>query len=108
MYIYIYTNMYIFMDYSVMRFETEEGFGTLEISLLYDPVAQCLQCKVERALGLKPMDIHDLADPFCKITILPVGMGTNIKPIRTKTVHKTRDPVFNETVNFYVSRDADV
>ncbi|XP_015174553.1 PREDICTED: uncharacterized protein LOC107065408 isoform X1 [Polistes dominula] len=90
------------------RSETEESFGTLEISLLYDPVAQCLQCKVERALGLKPMDIHDLADPFCKITILPMGMGTNIKPIRTKTVHKTRDPVFNETVNFYVSRDADM
>ncbi|XP_047344321.1 rabphilin-1-like isoform X1 [Vespa velutina] len=96
-------------DYlEMMRSKTEEGFGTLEISLLYDPVAQCLQCKVERALGLKPMDIHDLADPFCKITILPVGMGTNIKPIRTKTVHKTRDPVFNETVNFYVSRDADM
>ncbi|KAL2746144.1 rabphilin-1-like isoform X1 [Vespula maculifrons] len=96
-------------DYlEIMRSEMEESFGTLEISLLYDPVAQCLQCKVERALGLKPMDIHDLADPFCKITILPVGIGTIIKPTRTKTVHKTRDPVFNETVNFYVSRDADM
>lgn len=54
------------------------------------------------------MDIHDLADPFCKINILPVGTGTNIKVVRTKTVHKTRDPVFNETVNFYVSREADM
>ncbi|KAG7205152.1 hypothetical protein KM043_005519 [Ampulex compressa] len=88
--------------------EMVQDYGTLEVSLRYDPAAQCLQCKVERARGLRPMDIHGLADPFCKLNILPIGKVATPRRLRTKTVHKTRDPEFNETVNFYGTTETDV
>lgn len=53
------------------------------------------------------MDIQGLADPFCKLNILPVGKASTSR-LRTKTVHKTRDPEFNETVNFYGTTETDV
>nr|XP_033341825.1 synaptotagmin-like protein 4 [Megalopta genalis] len=86
----------------------EENYGTLEISLQYDPADQCLQCKVERARGLRPMDIHGLADPFCKLNILPIDPVANTERLRTKTVHKTRNPEFNETLNFYGTTETDI
>ncbi|XP_076664027.1 rabphilin-3A isoform X3 [Andrena cerasifolii] len=88
--------------------EAKQNYGTLEVSLRYDPAVQCLQCKVERARGLRPMDIHGLADPFCKLNILPVETVTTTKRLRTKTVHKTRDPEFNETLNFYGTTETDI
>lgn len=88
--------------------ETRQNYGTLEISLRYDPIIQCLQCKVERARGLQPMDIYDLADPFCKLNILPVNSIAITKRLRTKTIHKTRDPEFNETLNFYGTTETDI
>lgn len=88
--------------------EMGQNYGTLEVSLRYDPVVQCLQCKVERARGLQPMDIHGLADPFCKLNILPIETVSTTKRLRTKTVHKTRDPEFNETLNFYGTAETDV
>ncbi|KYN02637.1 Double C2-like domain-containing protein beta [Cyphomyrmex costatus] len=53
------------------------------------------------------MDIQGLADPFCKLNILPVGKASTSRRLRTKTVHKTRDPEFNETVNFYGTTETD-
>ncbi|XP_029158179.1 rabphilin-3A isoform X2 [Nylanderia fulva] len=88
--------------------ETGQDYGTLEVSLRYDPADQCLQCKVERARRLIPMDIQGLADPFCKLNILPVGKIATSSRLRTKTVHKTRDPEFNETVNFYGTTETDI
>lgn len=54
------------------------------------------------------MDIQGLADPFCKLNILPVRKASTSRRLRTKTVHKTRDPEFNETVNFYGTTETDV
>ncbi|CAK9832833.1 Double C2-like domain-containing protein beta [Anthophora retusa] len=88
--------------------EIGQNYGTLEVSLRYDPAAQCLQCKVERARGLRPMDIHGLADPFCKLNILPIDTVATTKRLRTKTVHKTRNPEFNETLNFYGTTETDI
>ncbi|EZA56948.1 hypothetical protein DMN91_000764 [Ooceraea biroi] len=88
--------------------ETGQDYGTLEVSLRYDPADQCLQCKVERARRLMPMDIQGLADPFCKLNILPVGKAATSRRLRTKTVHKTRDPEFNEIVNFYGTTETDI
>lgn len=92
----------------ILKSETGQDYGTLEVSLRYDPADHCLQCKVERARRLKPMDIQGLADPFCKLNILPVGKASTSRRLRTKTVHKTRDPEFNETVNFYGTTETDV
>ncbi|XP_018054000.1 PREDICTED: rabphilin-3A [Atta colombica] len=88
--------------------ETGQDYGILEVSLRYDPADQCLQCKVERARRLRPMDIQGLADSFCKLNILPVGKASTSRRLRTKTVHKTRDPEFNETVNFYGTTETDI
>ncbi|KAG5324861.1 DOC2B protein, partial [Pseudoatta argentina] len=88
--------------------ETGQDYGILEVSLRYNPADQCLQCKVERARRLRPMDIQGLADPFCKLNILPVGKASTSRRLRTKTVHKTRDPEFNETVNFYGTMETDI
>lgn len=85
-----------------------DGFGTLEVSLLYDLAAQYLQCRVQRARGLRPMDIHGLTDSFCKLNILPVAIGSPSQRLRTKTVHKTRDPEYNETLTFYGITETDV
>lgn len=52
------------------------------------------------------MDINGLADPFCKLNILPnAKMSTRL---RTKTVHKTRNPEFNEKLTFYDIRESDL
>jgi hypothetical protein len=54
------------------------------------------------------MDIQGLADPFCKLNILPTEKATTNWLLRTKTVHKTCDPEFKETVNFYGIMETDV
>lgn len=101
-------NQIILPRLQMSEHEMGQNYGTLEVSLRYDPVVQCLQCKVERARGLQPMDIHGLADPFCKLNILPIETVSTTKRLRTKTVHKTRDPEFNETLNFYGTAETDI
>lgn len=52
------------------------------------------------------MDINGLSDPFCKLNILPnAKMSTRL---RTKTVHKTRNPEFNENLTFYDITETDL
>ncbi|XP_046410620.1 rabphilin-3A isoform X3 [Neodiprion fabricii] len=92
----------------IVRGLAGDGYGTLEVSLLYDPAAQYLQCRVQRARGLRPMDIHGLTDSFCKLNILPIAIGSPSQRLRTKTVHKTRDPEYNEMVTFYGITETDM
>ncbi|OXA64450.1 Rab effector Noc2 [Folsomia candida] len=49
--------------------------------------------------GLTPMDIDDLADAYCLLKLIPARFQGGHH--RTKTVHKTLNPIFNETVTFY-------
>ncbi|GJQ79793.1 Rph [Trypoxylus dichotomus] len=77
----------------------DTSMGIIELSLSYDPVTVTLHCTVYRAKNLIPMDINGLADPFCKLNILP-NAKTSTR-LRTKTVHKTRNPEFNENLTFY-------
>ncbi|KAK9746657.1 C2 domain [Popillia japonica] len=77
----------------------DTSMGIIELSLSYDPVTITLHCTVYRAKNLIPMDINGLADPFCKLNILP-NAKTSTR-LRTKTVHKTRNPEFNENLTFY-------
>ncbi|PNF18915.1 hypothetical protein B7P43_G01387, partial [Cryptotermes secundus] len=86
--------------------ENTVNLGTLELTLLYNPMKAALTCSLHRAKGLRPMDINGLSDPFCRLTILPTGGKSN--RLRTKTVHKTRNPEFNETLTFYGVTDGDV
>lgn len=77
----------------------DSSLGLVELSLTYDPNNSTLHCTVYRAKNLIPMDINGLADPFCKLNILP-NARTSTR-LRTKTVHKTRNPEFNENLTFY-------
>ncbi|KAJ9582353.1 hypothetical protein L9F63_003313 [Diploptera punctata] len=82
------------------------NLGTLEMTLLYDSMADALHCSLHPSNGLRAMDINGLSDPFCRLTILPTGGKSN--RLRTKTVHKTRNPEFNETLTFYSVADDDI
>ncbi|XP_069680123.1 rabphilin-3A isoform X2 [Periplaneta americana] len=92
------------IDPSLM--ENSLNLGTLELTLLYDHMAATLTCSLHRAKGLRPMDINGLSDPFCRLNILPTGGKSN--RLRTKTVHKTRNPEFNEILTFYAVTDGDI
>lgn len=80
--------------------------GTIELTIHYDSFSNVLHCTVHRAKNLTPMDINGLSDPFCKLNILPTNNPST--RLRTKTVHKTRNPEFNETVTFYGITDNDI
>ncbi|KAK4877923.1 hypothetical protein RN001_010429 [Aquatica leii] len=80
--------------------------GTIELALTYHPDNLTLHCSVYRAKNLIPMDINGLADPFCKLNILPDAK--TYTRLRTKTVHKSRNPEFNENLTFYEINEKDL
>ncbi|CAH0685770.1 unnamed protein product [Chilo suppressalis] len=85
----------------------DAGFGTLEIKLAYDNATSSLAVTVLRARGLIGMDMTGLSDPFCRLEVLP-REGTYSNRLRTKTVHKTKNPEFNETVHFFGITESDL
>nr|XP_022906432.1 synaptotagmin-like protein 2 [Onthophagus taurus] len=84
----------------------DASMGLIELSLNYDPMSYILHCTVYRAKNLEAMDINGLADPFCKLNILPNEKEST--RLRTKTVHKTRNPEFNENLTFYNLSEEDL
>ncbi|XP_013184078.2 rabphilin-3A [Amyelois transitella] len=85
----------------------DAGFGTLEIKLAYDNATSSLAVMVLRARGLIGMDMTGLSDPFCRLEVLP-REGTYSNRLRTKTVHKTKNPEFNETLHFFGITESDL
>ncbi|XP_035206982.1 double C2-like domain-containing protein beta isoform X2 [Stegodyphus dumicola] len=83
-----------------------EESSTLEFCLLFDAHNQVLHCTMYRAKGLKPTDCNGLADPYVRLHLLPIQ--SKIDKLRTRTVHKTLNPEFNETVSFYGISDYDI
>lgn len=84
----------------------DNSLGTIELSMTYNPDTNTVHCTVFRAKNLIAMDINGLADPFCKLNILP-NAKTSTR-LRTKTVHKTRNPEFNENLTFYEVSEMDL
>ncbi|XP_029389757.1 rabphilin-3A isoform X1 [Mus pahari] len=80
--------------------------GALEFSLLYDQDNSNLQCTIIRAKGLKPMDSNGLADPYVKLHLLPGASKSN--KLRTKTLRNTRNPVWNETLQYHGITEEDM
>ncbi|MCI4392535.1 hypothetical protein PGIGA_G00147040 [Pangasianodon gigas] len=80
--------------------------GALEFSLLYEQENNSLQCNIIRAKGLKPMDSNGLSDPYVKLHLLP-GASKSTK-LRTKTLHNTRNPNWNETLVYHGLTDEDI
>ncbi|KAF7206707.1 double C2-like domain-containing protein beta, partial [Nothobranchius furzeri] len=56
--------------------------------------------------GLKPMDHNGLSDPYVKLHLLPGASKAN--KLRTKTLHNTLNPVWNETLTYYGITDEDM
>ncbi|KAL3856404.1 hypothetical protein ACJMK2_011169, partial [Sinanodonta woodiana] len=73
--------------------------GTLEFSLLYNSNNSTLQCTIIRSRGLKAMDSNGLSDPYVKLHLLPGASKSN--KLRTKTIHKTLNPEWNETLTYH-------
>ncbi|XP_048521995.1 double C2-like domain-containing protein beta [Dendroctonus ponderosae] len=84
----------------------DTSMGIIELSLNYDQAMGILHCTVYRAKNLIPMDIAGMSDPFCKLNILPNPKIT--ARLRTRTVHKTRNPEFNENLAFYDISEEDL
>ncbi|XP_071848645.1 rabphilin-3A-like isoform X2 [Apostichopus japonicus] len=80
--------------------------GTLDFSVLYDAVNNALHCTIHKARNLRAMDHNGLSDPYVKLHLLP-GASRSTK-LRTKTVHKTLNPEFNETLTYYGITDEDL
>ncbi|XP_076453214.1 rabphilin-3A-like isoform X2 [Babylonia areolata] len=75
------------------------SLGCLEFSLLYDYTNNALHCTIARARGLKAMDSNGFSDPYVKLHLLP-GASKSTK-LRTKTIHKTLNPEWNESLTYY-------
>ncbi|XP_065172910.1 rabphilin-3A [Atheta coriaria] len=96
----------IFKNPADERKQLDASLGIMELALTYDPITSTLHCTIYRCKNLIPMDINGLSDPYCKINVLPsVNKSTRLK---TKTVHKTRNPEFNEYLTFYEITESDL
>lgn len=93
------TNSGVFKNPSEEHRPVDLSLGTMDLSLTYDPINSTLHCTVYRAKNLTPTDINGFADPYCKLNILPTTKTST--RMRTKTIHKTRNPEFNENLTFY-------
>lgn len=75
--------------------------GWLELTLHYSESDHTLDCMLVRARDLPAMDNTGLADPFCKVNIVTeYGTTKQKKWFSTKTVHKSINPEFNESIRF--------
>ncbi|CAI9715995.1 double C2-like domain-containing protein beta isoform X1 [Octopus vulgaris] len=83
-----------------------EMLGILEFSLLYDADNNALNCTVVRGKNLKAMDMNGFSDPYVKLHLLPGASKAN--KLRTKTIHKTLNPEWNETLTYYGITEEDV
>ncbi|XP_013406961.1 double C2-like domain-containing protein beta isoform X2 [Lingula anatina] len=79
--------------------ESDVSLGTLEFSLMYDSMGNALHCTLIRARALKAMDSNGLSDPYVKLHLLP-GASKSTK-LRSRTIHKTLNPEWNETLTYH-------
>ncbi|XP_065334812.1 rabphilin-3A isoform X2 [Cloeon dipterum] len=84
----------------------EVYLGSMEFAVTFDPETNTLHCGLIRAKGLRAMDVNGLSDSYCRAQLLPAS-GKAVTPLRTKTVHKSRDPEFNETLAWFHVTPAD-
>ncbi|XP_034034931.1 double C2-like domain-containing protein beta [Thalassophryne amazonica] len=91
---------------SLRQEEPAATLGILDFSLLYDQENNALHCTINKAKGLKPMDHNGLSDPYVKLHLLPGASKAN--KLRTKTLHNTLNPIWNETLTYYGITDEDM
>ncbi|XP_017485868.1 PREDICTED: double C2-like domain-containing protein beta [Rhagoletis zephyria] len=88
-------------SHNQVNLHCRELLGWLEVAASYRENLHSLDCTMVRARDLPAMDVAGLTDPYCKLNIVtPDGTTKYTRWLRTKTVHKTRNPEFNETLQF--------
>ncbi|XP_039959254.1 rabphilin-3A [Bactrocera tryoni] len=88
-------------NHNQVNLHCRELLGWLEVAVSYRESVHSLDCVMVRARDLPAMDAAGLTDPYCKVNLVtPDGMTKYSRWLRTKTVHKTRNPEFNETLQF--------
>ncbi|KAK8785919.1 hypothetical protein V5799_007727 [Amblyomma americanum] len=84
---------------------TVSSAGTLEFSLLLLNGGKALKCIIHRAKELYGTDYSGFSDPFVRVQLLPSFKKGDTK--QTKTLHKTVNPEFNETLVFHADSAID-
>lgn len=75
--------------------------GWLEIAFIYKENYNLLEATIVRARDISAMDSAGLTDPFCKLNIITAdGNPKYLRWQKTHTIHRTRNPEFNETIQF--------
>jgi len=91
---------------SVSSFSSDEemkksanNFGRLKYNLSIDPSTNKVLLGIIKAKHLKKGDMMSKADPYVLISV----PGVNFKPIKTKSIKSTQEPVWNETHTFDIN-----
>lgn len=88
-------------NHNQVNLHCRELLGWLEVAVSYRESVHSLDCIMVRARDLPAMDAAGLTDPYCKVNLVtPDSITKYSRWLRTKTVHKTRNPEFNETLQF--------
>uniref|UniRef100_A0A3B3VV58 C2 domain-containing protein n=1 Tax=Poecilia latipinna TaxID=48699 RepID=A0A3B3VV58_9TELE len=82
---------------------SSSGYSSNSVFIIYSPLSEQSKFSSE---GLKPMDHNGLSDPYVKLHLLPGASKAN--KLRTKTLHNTLNPVWNETLTYYGITDEDM
>ncbi|KAJ8300072.1 hypothetical protein KUTeg_021591 [Tegillarca granosa] len=77
----------------------EENLGAVNCSLHYNKETHLLAVNIIQAVDLVPKDFSGTANPYCKVSLLPVHRSQ----LQTKVHHKTLEPKFDEEFIFDVS-----
>lgn len=72
----------------------------VEIGLEYMHDTSKLMVDIIRCFDLQPKYFSDIADPYCKCTLMPDKLS-----LKTKVSRKTLNPIFEETFEFELERD---
>lgn len=73
--------------------------GVIEFTVNYLKDDNRLDIHIQNAKGLRAMDSNGSSDPYVKTHLLPGASKGN--KIRTQTLRKTLDPIFDETLTYH-------
>lgn len=85
---------------------SESGLGILEFSTTFHKHDNRLDVTIHNAKNLKAMDVGGTSDPYVKIHLLPGASKSN--KLRTKTLPKTLNPVFDELLSYHGVNEEDM
>ncbi|CAF0764647.1 unnamed protein product [Didymodactylos carnosus] len=83
---------------------TTNDLGKIYCRAYYHTKEETLCIEVISCKNLKPCDSNGLSDPFVEIQLCPYYMFSNFSKQSTTIIKKTLNPVFNEKIEFRISK----